>query len=125
MSYRLKVILYALGSLTAIAITLILWMISGEKPEDAIRGYSGLAFAMLITFLSIVEFLFLFGVAILMRLRGRKLARKYREAGKTDLAIATTTKHDRKAKTFFLASGLVLLVGCSLCFGGAYAVTNF
>jgi len=122
MSFQKKVLVLALGSLAITSLVLSLLFILPAKPEDAIGDYSGLAYSMLFMSVVSLEFLGLLIAAVVMRSKSMSLSKAHREAGNSGEAIKVSRAFDHKARVFLLAAGLVLLVGSSLCLGGANLV---
>ncbi len=125
MSFQKKVLVLALGSLAITSLVLSLLFILPAKPEDAIGDYSGLAYSMLFMSVVSLEFLGLLIAAVVMRSKSMSLSKAHREAGNSGEAIKVSRAFDHKARVFLLAAGLVLLVGSSLCLGGANLVVAY
>lgn len=101
----MKAILFALVPLVLVAV-LAYW--------DTPRGghLAGLGFMMLMCMAVVVESLLLLLIGIIMRIR---MAPASPENANDEAYLAQKAK----PKAIFLAAGIVLLVGGSLCFGGA------
>jgi len=105
MSYKMKVILLSLIPLVVV-FGIIFWN------HDPRMHLASLNFVVVLM-VAIVEALLLFIVAMVIKVR--RVDSNVSEADQ----IASSNSNRAKMKAFLLAAGVVLLVGGSLCFGGA------
>lgn len=106
MSYRNKVLFVSLGLLMLAAILAYV----ADPPGGGANTYSGLGYMMLLMMATGIEVFILLVIGIIFK------SRKSSTDGEENARIK------QQANAYFLAMGLVLLVGASLCFGGATLV---
>jgi hypothetical protein len=113
MSLTKKIVLIALG--VSLGIGLFSYLVDGGGTTFRVGEY--ILYTAVISFMEVV-LLFVIGFIVLIaKINGPSL----RLTGKDDVLDSPKHKrmsHTEVARSFFLAGGLVLLIGTSLCFGG-------
>lgn len=112
MSYKNKVFIVSLGILLVIAFL----GYQADPPGGGHNQYAGVGYMAFMMIGIIIECIVLFTIGMILYL-GRK---KKPGIDADDIQVeAQFAELQQKANAYFLAMGLVLLVGASLCFGGA------
>lgn len=102
MRYKNKVFIVSLGILLLAALIGFV----ADPPGGGPNAYSGIGYMLLLMIVVVIETFVLFVMGIIAN------SRIY--SNNTD----ANELNKQKSKAYFLAMGLVLLVGVSLCFGG-------
>jgi len=116
MSHQAKVIYTALGILVSIVV--LAYLTTMTNPGDK---YAALGFGLLVILAAVAEALILLITGIYIRVKQRS---DHTTSATPDPKVLDDTATERplgykqRARAYFLAAGLVLLVGGSLCFGG-------
>ncbi|MBC6995166.1 hypothetical protein QWY85_05550 [Neolewinella lacunae] len=123
MSYQSKVIYISLG----IFLVLTILSYAADYGNQGSNNYAGLGYMLLMMCAIIAEVVVLFLIGIVMRLTHRPTPgiKPGDPEILDDQRQPQVLDNKQKAKAYFLAMGLVLLVGVSLCFGGVSLMEVF
>lgn len=111
MTFKRKVIINAMVILGLISIASYVV----DQPNAGPNAYSGLGYMVFMCLGISLEFLGLLVIGIIYTTRRKSADGEIIRSGKVP-------ESRQRAKAYFLAAGLVLLVGVSLCFGGVTVV---
>lgn len=116
MSLTKKIVLIALG--VSLGIGLIAYLVDGGS--TTFRTGDFIIYSAVISFME-VALLFVIGFVVLIaKINGPNKSPADREEVLDAPAKQQRMNHKEVARSFFLAGGLVLLIGTSLCFGGFF-----
>ena len=117
MSLTKKIVLIALG--VSLGIGLIAYLVDGGS--TTFRTGEFILYSSGICFIEVVLLFFIAFVVLIVKIEGPSLPLK---AGENVLDGPKNKRmnHKEVARSFFLAAGLILLIGTSLCFGGFFGI---
>jgi hypothetical protein len=115
MSLTKKIVLIALA--VSLGIGLIAYLVDGGSTTFRTGEY--ILYTSVISFMEVALLFFIAFVVLIAKIEGPSLRLK-EEDNVLDAPKVKWMNHKEVARSFFLAAGLILLIGTSLCFGGFF-----